>query len=112
MGLAFVKLIEAIDKPFTHRGKKYVWVHKEKLNQKEDYYKDPKWLAGYSKGNKEYTNGDTLEYLKKQLKSGKTEQLGIIVQKKRTGKLMIRDGFHRFAAMMALGWKKVPIHIM
>jgi hypothetical protein len=32
--------------------------------------------------------------------------------KKNPGKLMIRDGFHRFAAMMALGWKKVPIHIM
>ena len=111
MGLAFVKLSEAIDKPFTHRGKKYVWVDKEKLNQKEDYHKDPKWLAGHSKG-KEYTNGDTLEYLKKQLKSGKTEQFGIIVDKRRTGKLMIRDGFHRFAAMMALGWKKVPIHIM
>ena len=47
MGLAFVKLSEAIDKPFTHKGKKYVWVEKEKLNQKEDYHKDPKWLAGY-----------------------------------------------------------------
>ena len=40
-----MKLSEAIQKPFTHKGKKYVWVDKEKLNQKEDYHKDPKWLA-------------------------------------------------------------------
>jgi hypothetical protein len=107
-----MKLAEALEKPFTHKGRKYVWVDKEKLNHQEDSHKDPKWLAGYSKGNKDHTNGDTLEYIKKQLKSGKTEQFGIIVKKRRAGKLMIADGFHRFAAMMALGWKKVPIHIM
>ena len=109
-----MKLIEAIQKDFKHNGKLYKWIPKDDIRVlRKNYWNDKKWQKSLNdQGGRESpkTNLESAKWLAKQIKSGKIEKIGGIIVKNRRGKFVIKNGFHRFAAMMWLGYDKVPIH--